>query len=198
MRTATITHIKNNLPTVFYSRVSRFLCIEKSSEKLAVQQYGRIDESFSWYRSSFSSWRGCMLCETPFLHFTVTLAFGKAIMKSSRQSLHIVAEYLQAWNQPAGDCPRRDFWVIVFQFCACHSAHTILATASIFAMLFLYQFLLKCTLAGTANFSLLFSMQRNARHDHRALVSRNLKTHTGHSDAGTIWTKLEIICRGWL
>ena len=56
-----------------------------------------------------------MQCETPFLHFTVTLSLlEKAIKKSSHNSLQIVAEYLQARNQPAGDRPRKHFLRIFF------------------------------------------------------------------------------------
>ena len=89
---------------------------------------------------------------------------------------HFVTVYLQAWNQPAGDRPRRDFWLIVSQSCACHSPRTILATASIFAKLVLYQLLLKCTKCqyGELTVSLLYSAQENTRHAHHASVSRNL------------------------
>ena len=79
-------------------------------------------------------------------------------------------------NQPAGDLPRIDFWLIVSRSCACHSPRTVLATASIFAKLVLYQLLLKCTKCqyGELTVSLLFSAQENTRHVHRASVSRNL------------------------
>ena len=60
--------------------------------------------------------------------------------------------------------------------CTCHSPRIVLATASIFAMLVLYQFLLKYTKCqyGELTVSLLFTAQENTRHAHRASVSRNL------------------------
>ena len=60
--------------------------------------------------------------------------------------------------------------------CTCHSPRTVLAAASIFAMLVLYQLLLKCTKCqyGELTVSLLFSAQENTRHAHHASVSRNL------------------------
>ena len=51
-----------------------------------------------------------------FALYSYSLASGKAIKKISRQSLRIVVEYLQAWNQLAGDRPKRDFWWEVFNF----------------------------------------------------------------------------------
>ena len=61
----------------------------------------------------------------------------------------------------------------------CHSPRTVLATASIFAMLVLYQLLLKCTKCqyGELTVSLLFSAQENTRHAHSASVSRNLNAN---------------------
>ena len=120
---------------------------------------------------------GDLALEAPFLYTTVSFSLlDKAISKSSRHVLHFVAVYLQSRNEPAGDRPRRDFWLIVSRSCACHSPRTVLATASIFAKLVLYQLLLKYTKCqyGELTVSLLFSAQENTRHTHRASVSRNL------------------------
>ena len=88
-----------------------------------------------------------------FLRFTASLSLQeKAIQKCSCQSLRSVAVYLQARNcqanfisqkKKANGCSRRDFWLIVLRFCACHSARTVLATVFIFALYFLYLLLLK-------------------------------------------------------
>ena len=71
--------------------------------------------------------------------------------------------------------------------CTCHSPRTVLAAASIFAMLVLYQLLLKCTKCqyGELTVSLLFSAPRNTRHAHRALVSRNLNTRPRFTGCST-------------
>ena len=64
--------------------------------------------------------------------------------------------------------------------CTCPSPRIVLATASILAMLVLYQLLLKCTKCqyGELTVSLLFSAPWNTRHAHRALVSRDLNHST--------------------
>ena len=107
-----------------------------------------------------------------FKHTTVHFSLlEKAISKSSHQSLRFVAVYLQARNQHR---PRIDFWLIVSRSCTFHSPRTVLAsepTASIFAMLVLYQLLLKCTKILFHCYSLL---KENMRHAHHALVSHNL------------------------
>ena len=99
---------------------------------------------------------------------------GKAILKSV---LRFVAAYLQARNEPAGDRPRRDFWLIVSRSCACHSPQTVLDTTSISALLVPYQLLLKCTKFQQVGqlFRCYFIYKENARHAHSALAFRNLK-----------------------
>ena len=65
---------------------------------------------------------GDLAFEAPFLYTTVSFSLlEKAISKSSRHVLRFVAVYLQARNDPAGDRPRIDFWLIVSRSCACHS-----------------------------------------------------------------------------
>ena len=71
-----------------------------------------------------------------------------------------------------------DFWLIVSRSCASHSPRTVLATASIFAMLVLYLLLVKCygkCTRWSANVFQCYSLlNQNMRHAHRASVSRNL------------------------
>ena len=57
--------------------------------------------------------------------------------------------------------------------CLPYSPRTVLATASIFAKLVLYQLLLKCTKCqyGELTVSLIFSADENTRHAHCASVS---------------------------
>ena len=104
---------------------------------------------------------GDLAFEAPFLHTTVSFLKGKAISKSSRHVLRFAAAYLQARNEPACDRPKRDVWLIVSRSCACHSPRTVFATASIVAMLVLYQLLLKCIKCTKLTVSLL---QENMRH----------------------------------
>ena len=138
------------------------------------------DETFLNIALRLEDIHGDLAFEAPFVHYCLFSLLEKAISKSSHHVLRFAAAYLQARNEPAGDHPRRDFWLIVSRSCACHSPQTVLATASLFAMLVLYQLLFKCTKCqyGELTVSLPFSAQENTRHAHCASVSRNLKAST--------------------
>ena len=119
--------------------------------------------------------------EAPFLHTMVDPPCFSLLEKVSQKALVMYFVLLQCISKREmsqltivqGEISTP---LIVSRSCACHSPRTVLATASIFAMLVLYQLLLKCTKCqyGELTVSMLFSAQENTRHAHRASVSRNL------------------------